>query len=111
MNKASSREGTRSLLRDGPAHEEGSCEPYVPLLSNVLLSAIMGPAPCGGMWQDEIMSEHKRTSMPLTRNEEGNTLVTYALVLVLIAIVIIAVYIWVEPVIGDIITQLKGNTP
>lgn len=49
--------------------------------------------------------------MPLTRNEEGNTLVTYALVLVLIAIVIIAVYILVEPAIGDIITQLKGNAP
>lgn len=49
--------------------------------------------------------------MPLIPNEEGNTLVVYALVLVLIAVVIIAVYIWVEPMIGDIITQLKSNSP
>ncbi len=49
--------------------------------------------------------------MPRMPNEEGNTLVAYALVLVLIAIVIVAVYIWVEPVVGDVITQLKGSAP
>lgn len=81
------------------------------LLSKVLLSAIMGAIPGTGLWYYEITTKHERTSMPLTRNEEGNTLVTYALVLVLIAIVIIAVYIWVEPVVGDIITQLKGSAP
>ena len=49
--------------------------------------------------------------MPRMPNQQGNTLVGYALVLVLIAIVIVVVYIWVEPAIGDVITQLKGSTP
>jgi Flp pilus assembly pilin Flp len=49
--------------------------------------------------------------MPFPPNEEGSALVEYALTLVLIVIVVIAVYLLVEPAIGDIINQLKGATP
>jgi Flp pilus assembly pilin Flp len=41
-------------------------------------------------------------------NDEGSNLVEFALVLVLIVIVVIAVYILVEPAIGNIINQLKS---
>jgi len=41
-------------------------------------------------------------------DEEGQGLVEYALILVLIAIVVIAIYLLVEPAIGDIINELKG---
>jgi pilus assembly protein Flp/PilA len=46
--------------------------------------------------------------LPLLPDEEGQGLVEYALVLVLIAIVVIAIYLLVEPAIGDIINELKG---
>jgi Flp pilus assembly pilin Flp len=48
------------------------------------------------------------TDMRLPSDEEGNALVEYALVLVLLVIVVIAVYLLVEPAIGSIINQLKG---
>ena len=41
-------------------------------------------------------------------NDTGGSLVEYALVLVLIVIVVIAVYLLVEPAIGNIISQLKS---
>jgi Flp pilus assembly pilin Flp len=41
-------------------------------------------------------------------HEEGSALVEYALVLVLIVIVVVAVYLLVEPAIGNIIDQLKA---
>ena len=41
-------------------------------------------------------------------SETGSSLVEYALVLVLIVIVVIAVYLLVEPAIGNIISQLKA---
>lgn len=41
-------------------------------------------------------------------NDGGSSLVEYALVLVLIVIVVIAVYLLVEPAIGNIISQLKS---
>ncbi len=46
--------------------------------------------------------------MPFKPQEEGQGLVEYALVLVLIAIVVIAIYLLVEPAIGDIINEIKG---
>ena len=46
--------------------------------------------------------------MPFEPQEEGQGLVEYALVLVLIAIVVIAIYLLVEPAIGDIINEIKG---
>ncbi len=47
--------------------------------------------------------------MKYPRGEGGQTLVEYALILVLIAIVVIAIYLLVEPAIGDIIEQVKSN--
>ncbi len=44
-------------------------------------------------------------------HEEGNSLVEYALTLVLIVIVVVAVYLLVEPAIGTIIAQIKGALP
>jgi pilus assembly protein Flp/PilA len=46
--------------------------------------------------------------VPFKPQEEGQGLVEYALVLVLIAIVVIAIYLLVEPAIGDIINEIKG---
>jgi pilus assembly protein Flp/PilA len=45
--------------------------------------------------------------VPLLPGEEGQGLVEYALILVLVAIVVIAVYILLEPAIGDIFNELK----
>lgn len=47
--------------------------------------------------------------MKYQRGEGGQTLVEYALILVLIAIVVIAIYLLVEPAIGDIIEQVKSS--
>ena len=47
--------------------------------------------------------------MKYSRGEGGQTLVEYALILVLIAIVVIAIYLLVEPAIGDIIEQVKNS--
>lgn len=47
--------------------------------------------------------------MKYPRGEGGQTLVEYALILVLIAIVVIAIYLLVEPAIGDIIEQVKSS--
>lgn len=47
--------------------------------------------------------------MPFRPREEGQGLVEYALVLVLIAIVVIAIYLLVEPAIADMINQLKSS--
>lgn len=49
--------------------------------------------------------------MPFLPDEQGNTLIEYALTIVLIIIVVIAVYLLVEPAIGNIISQLKGSAP
>jgi Flp pilus assembly pilin Flp len=49
--------------------------------------------------------------MPFRPNDEGSALVEYALTLVLIVIVVIAVYLLVEPAIGDLIDKLKGVVP
>lgn len=46
--------------------------------------------------------------MPFEPHEEGQGLVEYALVLVLIAIVVIAIYLLVEPAIAEIINELKS---
>ena len=46
--------------------------------------------------------------MPHRPHDAGSSLVEYALVLVLIVIVVIAVYLLVEPAIGDIINQLQA---
>ncbi len=46
--------------------------------------------------------------MPFLPDEEGQGLVEFALILVLIAIVVIAIYLLVEPAIGDILNELKG---
>jgi pilus assembly protein Flp/PilA len=48
------------------------------------------------------------SKLPLLPDEKGQGLVEYALALVLIAIVVIAIYLLVEPAIGDIINELKG---
>lgn len=48
------------------------------------------------------------SKLPILPGEEGQGLVEYALVLVLIAIVVIAIYLLVEPAIGDIINELKA---
>ena len=48
------------------------------------------------------------SKLPLLPDEEGQGMVEYALALVLIAIVVIAIYLLVEPAIGDIINELKG---
>jgi pilus assembly protein Flp/PilA len=46
--------------------------------------------------------------VPFLPDEEGQGLVEIALILVLIAIVVIAIYLLVEPAIGDIIDELKA---
>ena len=46
--------------------------------------------------------------MPYQPDDSGQGLVEYALILVLIAIVIIAIYLLVEPAIGDLINELRG---
>lgn len=48
------------------------------------------------------------SELPVPPEEEGQGLVEYALVLVLIAIVVIAMYLLVEPAMGDIINEVKG---
>ena len=55
-------------------------------------------SPAGGRFVDMIHGS----------NDTGGSLVEYALVLVLIVIVVIAVYLLVEPAIGNIISQLKS---
>ena len=47
--------------------------------------------------------------LPSEPQEEGQGLVEYALVLVLIAIVVIAIYLLVEPAIADLISELKSS--
>jgi pilus assembly protein Flp/PilA len=47
--------------------------------------------------------------VPFQPREKGQGLVEYALVLVLIAIVVIAIYLLLEPAIGDIISEVKSN--
>ncbi|MFC2029294.1 Flp family type IVb pilin [Chloroflexota bacterium] len=47
--------------------------------------------------------------MRFPRGDGGQTLVEYALILVLIAIVAVAIYLLVEPAIGDIIEQVKSG--
>lgn len=49
------------------------------------------------------------SELPSEGQEEGQGLVEYALVLVLIAIVVIAIYLLVEPAIADIISELKSS--
>jgi pilus assembly protein Flp/PilA len=49
------------------------------------------------------------SELPSEPREEGQGLVEYALVLVLIAIVVIAIYLLVEPAIADIISELKSS--
>lgn len=49
------------------------------------------------------------SELPSEPQEEGQGLVEYALVLVLIAIVVIAIYLLVEPAIADIISELKSS--
>ena len=46
--------------------------------------------------------------LPYQPHDEGQGFVEYALVLVLIAIVVIFIYLLVEPAIGDLINELKG---
>ncbi len=48
------------------------------------------------------------SKLPFLPDEDGQGLVEFALILVLIAIVVIAIYLLVEPAIGDIINELKG---
>jgi pilus assembly protein Flp/PilA len=47
--------------------------------------------------------------VPFQPQEEGQGLVEYALVLVLIAIVVIAIYLLLEPAIADLINQVKSS--
>ena len=47
--------------------------------------------------------------VPFQPREEGQGLVEYALVLVLIAIVVIAIYLLLEPAIADLINQVKSS--
>lgn len=47
--------------------------------------------------------------MPFQPQENGQGLVEYALVLVLIAIVVIAVYLLLGPAIADIINDIKSG--
>ena len=47
--------------------------------------------------------------MKYETGDEGQTLIEYVLVLVLIAVVVVIAYLLVEPVIGDIIEQVKGS--
>jgi pilus assembly protein Flp/PilA len=47
------------------------------------------------------------SSVPIQPGDEGQGLVEFALILVLIAIVVIALYLLVEPAIGDIIAVVK----
>jgi pilus assembly protein Flp/PilA len=47
------------------------------------------------------------SSVPFQPGDKGQGLVEFALVLVLIAIVVIAIYLLVEPAIGDIIAVVK----
>ena len=49
------------------------------------------------------------SKVPFQPREKGQGLVEYALVLVLIAIVVIAIYLLLEPAIGDIISEVKSN--
>jgi pilus assembly protein Flp/PilA len=44
--------------------------------------------------------------MSFLRREEGQGLVEYALILVLVAIVVIAILLLVGPAIGDLISQI-----
>jgi pilus assembly protein Flp/PilA len=55
--------------------------------------------------------QHQRGMAEMSRqpHDEGQGLVEYALVLVLIAIVVIAIYLLVEPAIADLINQLKNS--
>jgi pilus assembly protein Flp/PilA len=46
--------------------------------------------------------------LPYQPDDCGQGLVEYALILVLIAIVVIAIYILVEPAIGDLINEVRG---
>jgi pilus assembly protein Flp/PilA len=55
---------------------------------------------------------HRReevNEVPFQPQENGQGLVEYALVLVLIAIVVIAVYLLVGPAIADIINDIKSG--
>ena len=47
--------------------------------------------------------------MPFRPEDEGQGLVEYALVLVLLAIVVIAIYLLVGPAIADLINDLKSG--
>lgn len=59
-----------------------------------------------GLWYTTVGREVAQVRF--LRDEEGQGLVEYALILVLIAIVVVAIYLLVEPAIGDIINELKG---
>jgi Flp pilus assembly pilin Flp len=61
--------------------------------------------PCG---ESESPCWREIADMQHRPSETGSSLVEYALVLVLIVIVVIAVYLLVEPAIGNIISQLKA---
>jgi Flp pilus assembly pilin Flp len=56
-----------------------------------------------------MLPEKEATEMRFPRGDGGQTLVEYALILVLIAIVAVAIYLLVEPAIGDIIEQVKSG--
>ena len=53
--------------------------------------------------------EEEVTEVPFRPEDEGQGLVEYALVLVLLAIVVIAIYLLVGPAIADLINDLKSG--
>jgi Flp pilus assembly pilin Flp len=59
--------------------------------------------------QQQVYQREGVTEMKSPSGEGGQTLVEYALILVLIAIVVIAIYLLVEPALGSIIEQVKGG--
>lgn len=67
------------------------------------------------MWYTEFDGSEKKdqtgaevSKLQFLPDEDGQGLVEFALILVLIAIVVIAIYLLVEPSIGDIVNELKG---
>ena len=53
--------------------------------------------------------EEEVREVPFRPEDEGQGLVEYALVLVLLAIVVIAIYLLVGPAIADLINDLKSG--
>ncbi len=55
------------------------------------------------------LKERSQTTMLFLPREEGQGLVEYALILVLVAIVVIAILLLLGPVVGNVFSNVTGN--